>query len=275
MIPGNAQPTIQYLMKVFLMSEGCLLMSRTAQNKIYLNNLEYILKNCHRHHHNLSYSHCLLVNFGIFKLSLNFLFAFKGSKCLLWMKRRFESHNAQGNISRQYENFKIYEDLYGKSFKRDWMAKVFRLLQILQTFGGRYNLYFWDIRLKMYRLINFNMFSQLVLKKFTKANCFRFYQKLITCWSRDQLMQKAHHYQNYHHYHHYHHQHHHLHHQHNVPPTPCRSACQIFSKVFRLGVRKKFWINLLQTVVLESRFIQIQITLLLSTLGCRNKMIQE
>ena len=96
--------------------------------------------------------------------------------------------------------------------------QVFRLLQILLTFGGRYNRYFWDIRLKMYRLINFNMFSQLVLKKFTKANCFRFYQKLITCWSRDQLMQKkAHHYQNYHHYHHYHHQHHHLHHQHNVP----------------------------------------------------------
>ena len=122
MIPGNAQPTIQYLMKVFLMSEACLLVSRTAQNKINLKNVEYILKNCHRHHHNLSYSHCLLVNFGIFKLSLNFLFAFKGSKCLLWIKRRFESHNAQGNISRQYENFKIYKDLYGKSFKRDWMA---------------------------------------------------------------------------------------------------------------------------------------------------------
>ena len=276
MIPGNAQPTIQYLMKVFLMSETCLLVSRTAQNKIYLKNLEYILKNCHHHHHNLSYSHCLLVNFGIFKLSLNFLFAFKGSKCLLWIKRRFESHNAQGNISRQYENFKIYEDLYGKSVKCDWMAKVFRLLQILLTFGGRYNRCFWDIRLKMYRLINFNMFSQLVLKKFTKAICFRFCQKLITCWSRDQLMQKkAYHYQNYHHYHHYHHQHHHLHYQHNVPPTPCRSACQIFSKVFRLGVWKKFWINLLQTVVLESRFIQIQITPLLSTLGCRNKMIQE
>ena len=172
------------------MSEACLLVSRTAQNKINLKKLEYILKNCHRHHHNLSYSHCLLVNFGIFKLALNFLFAFKGSKCLLWIKRRFESHNAQGNISRQYENFKIYEDLYGKSVKCDWMAKVFRLLQILLTFGGRYNRYIWDIRLKMYRLINFNMFSQLVLKKFTKAICFRFYQKLITCWSRDQLMQK-------------------------------------------------------------------------------------
>ena len=111
MIPGNAQPTIQYLMKVFLMSEACLLVSRTAQNKIYLKNLDYILKNCHRHHHNLSYCHCLLVNFGIFKLSLTFLFAFKGSKCLLWIKRRFEPHNARGNISRQYENFKMYEDL--------------------------------------------------------------------------------------------------------------------------------------------------------------------
>lgn len=67
MIPGNAQPTIQYLMKVFLMSEACLLVSRTAQNKIYLKNLEYILKNRHCHHHNLSYCHCLLVNFEIFK----------------------------------------------------------------------------------------------------------------------------------------------------------------------------------------------------------------
>ena len=88
-------------------------------------------------------------------------------------------------------------------------------------------------------------------------------------------MQKAYHYQNYHHYCHLHHHHHHLHHWHNIPPTLCRSACQIFLMVFRLGVWKKFWIYLLQTVVLESRFIQIQITPLLSTLGCRNKMIQE
>ena len=232
MIPGNAQPTIQYLMKVFLMSEACLLVSRTAQNKINLKHLEYILKNCHRHHHNLSYSRCLLVNFGIFKLSLNFLFAFKGSKCLLWVKRRFESHNAQGNISRQNENFKIYEDLYGKPFKRDWMANVFRLLQILLTFGGRYNRYFWDIRRKMYRLINFNMFSQLVLKKIYKSELFPFLPKVdhvLITWSTN--AKKAYHFQNYHHYHHHHHHHHHhLHHQHNVPPTPCRSACQIFSK---------------------------------------------
>ena len=173
MIPGNAQPTIQYLMKVFLMSEACLLVSRTAQNKIYLKNLEYILKNRHRHHHchhhNLSYCHCLLVNFEIFKLLLNFPFAFKGSKGLLWIKRRFESHNTQGNISREFENFKIYKDLYGKPFKRDWMAKVFRLIQILLTFGGRCNRYFWDLRLKIYRLLNFNMFFQLVLKKFYKS----------------------------------------------------------------------------------------------------------
>ena len=31
-------------------------------------------------------------------------------------------------ISRQFENFEIYKDLYGKSFKRDWVAKVVFLI---------------------------------------------------------------------------------------------------------------------------------------------------
>ena len=29
----------------------------------------------------------------------------------------------KGNISRKFENFEIYKDLYGKPFKRDWVAK--------------------------------------------------------------------------------------------------------------------------------------------------------
>ena len=45
-------------------------------------------------------------------------------------------------ITRQFKNFRIYRDFYGKPFKGDWMAKVVFLIQILQTFGGRYNRYF-------------------------------------------------------------------------------------------------------------------------------------
>ena len=141
MIPGNAQPTIQYLMKVFLMSEACLLVSRTAQNKIYLKNLEYILKNSHRHHDNLSYSHCLLVNFGIFKLSLNFLFAFKG---------RSACYELKGDLSPIMLNEIFHDNMKTSKFTRICMEnhssvtgwQVFRLLQILLTFGGRYNRYF-------------------------------------------------------------------------------------------------------------------------------------
>ena len=52
------------------------------------------------------------------------------------------------------------------------MAKVVFLIQMLQTFGGRYNRYFRDIRLKILRLANFNMLFQLVLTKFFKSELF-------------------------------------------------------------------------------------------------------
>ena len=45
-------------------------------------------------------------------------------------------------ITRQFKNFRIYKDLYGKPCKGDWMAKVVFLIQMLQTFGGRGNRYF-------------------------------------------------------------------------------------------------------------------------------------
>ena len=51
-------------------------------------------------------------------------------------------------------------------------AKVVFLIQMLQTFGGRYNRYFRDIRLKILRLANFNMLFQLVLTKFFKSELF-------------------------------------------------------------------------------------------------------
>ena len=43
----------------------------------------------------------------------------------------------KGKILRQFKNFRIYKDLYGKSPKRDWVARVVSLIQILLIFGGR------------------------------------------------------------------------------------------------------------------------------------------
>ena len=40
------------------------------------------------------------------------------------------------------EKFEIYKDLYGIPFKRDWMAKVALLIQILLIFGSHCNHYF-------------------------------------------------------------------------------------------------------------------------------------
>ena len=78
----------------------------------------------------------------------------------------------KGKIQRQFKNFRIFKDLYGKPCQRDWVAKVVFLKQMLLTFGGRYNRCFWDIRLKILRLPNFNMLFQLVLTKFFKSELF-------------------------------------------------------------------------------------------------------
>ena len=44
--------------------------------------------------------------------------------------------------------------MYGKPFKCDWVAKDVSLIQILLILHGCCNRYFWDIRLKIYRLPN-------------------------------------------------------------------------------------------------------------------------
>ena len=72
------------------------------------------------------------------------------------------------------------QNLYGKPLARDWVARVVFLIQILLIFGCRCNRFFRDIRLKIYRLPNFNMLFQCLITKFPKANCFRVYRKLIT-----------------------------------------------------------------------------------------------
>ena len=78
--------------------------------------------------------------------------------------------------------FRNYKDLYEKPCKCDWMAKVVFLKQILPTFGGRCNRCFWDIRLKILRLPNFNMLFSFCWQNFSKVNCFLVYRKSIT-WS--------------------------------------------------------------------------------------------
>ena len=46
------------------------------------------------------------------------------------------------------------------------------LIWMLQTFDSRFSSYFWDTRLKILMLLNFNMFFQLVLTKFFKSELF-------------------------------------------------------------------------------------------------------
>ena len=64
----------------------------------------------------------------------------------------------KGKTQRQFKNFKIYRDLYGKPLKHDWVASVFpkSCCYLLLSFGGCCNRFFWDIRLTFYRLSNFN-----------------------------------------------------------------------------------------------------------------------
>ena len=93
----------------------------------------------------------------------------------------------KGKTKRQFQKFRIYKDLYGKPCKDDWVAKVVFLIQMLLTFGGCCNRCFWDIRLKMLRLPNFNMVFNLVLTNFFKSELFSCLPKvdlLITVMQR-------------------------------------------------------------------------------------------
>ena len=65
----------------------------------------------------------------------------------------------------QFENFEIYKDLYVhvKPLNHDWGEKVVFPTQILLIFGGCCSRCFCDIRLKIYRLPDFNMLFQFLL----------------------------------------------------------------------------------------------------------------
>ena len=68
--------------------------------------------------------------------------------------------------------------MHGKPCQRDWEAKVVFLIQIPLTFGGRYNRYFWDTKLKLHKLLDFNVLFQLLLTKFVKSELFSWLPKV-------------------------------------------------------------------------------------------------
>ena len=75
---------------------------------------------------------------------------------------------------------RFYKDLYGKPFKRDWVARVVFLKQILLFLGGHCSCSFWDIRLKIHSSLNINLLFQFLLENFPEANYFHVYRRLIT-----------------------------------------------------------------------------------------------
>ena len=87
----------------------------------------------------------------------------------------------KGNILWQFKHFQIYEGLYGS----DWVARVGFPIQIFLIFRGRYDLYSWDIRLKIYRLPNCNMLFQFLLTKCFKSELFSCLQKV---WSTNSTL---------------------------------------------------------------------------------------
>ena len=73
-----------------------------------------------------------------------------------------------------FENFETKRICVEKHASVTGWQKLLLLIQIimLPTFGGLCNRYFWDIRLKMLRLLNFKMVFQLALRKFFKSELF-------------------------------------------------------------------------------------------------------
>ena len=112
----------------------------------------------------------------------SFLYPFKGSNCVYELKGDPSPVMLKEIFHDSFENFKITRICMENHWKRDCMAKVVFLIQMLPTFSGRCNCYFWDIWLKICRLPNFNMLFKPALTKIFKVNCFRVDWKLIT-WS--------------------------------------------------------------------------------------------
>ena len=85
----------------------------------------------------------------------------------------------KAKILGQFETVKIYDDLYGKPFKCDWVAKHCFPIQILLISGSHCSHSFRGALLKIYRLPNFNMLFHILLTKFFKSELFSCLQKLL------------------------------------------------------------------------------------------------
>ena len=114
----------------------------------------------------------ILVNSKIFNLSLNIF--------LTHLRAQIACYELKGDLSPVmlkeifHESFKNFETtrICVENHTLAWLdgkSCFSHHVQMLLTFGGLCNRYFWDIRLKMVRLPNFNMLFQLVLRKFFKS----------------------------------------------------------------------------------------------------------
>ena len=116
---------------------------------------------------NSTHFHELLVNSETFKLSLNL--------SPTHLKAQSACYELKGNLSPLILNEIFHHSLKISKFTRiceENHSKVVFLIQILLIFDDRCNRCFWDTRLKMYRLPNFNLLLQLMVTKFFKSELF-------------------------------------------------------------------------------------------------------
>ena len=85
-------------------------------------------------------------------------------------------NNVSSVSSVQYCNYWLSKA--NKKKKKKKKKRVVFLIQILLIFGGHYNHYFWDIRLKICRLPNFYILFKLKLTKFSKSKLFSCLHKI-------------------------------------------------------------------------------------------------
>ena len=117
----------------------------------------------------------------------SFLYAFKGSNCLLWIKRRFEPHDDSGNILTVWK----FQNLQGFVWKttQTWLGgkscfshtNPSNFQRPLRSQLLKYTAENLQVTLLKYAL------SVSVDKSFQKQTVFIFSES----WSHDQLMQKA------------------------------------------------------------------------------------
>lgn len=70
-------------------------------------------------------------------------YSLRGSNFLFFLAENLSPVIRKGKILRQFENFKTYQNLYGKPFNRDWLTRVMSFTeQDLLIIGGPCNRYY-------------------------------------------------------------------------------------------------------------------------------------